>query len=141
MKKTVMLLCLIMALVSCSKDNNSRNRNPYLPDISFAISLNTNLPQYSNLQFPGNAIYIANAGVRGLFVVNTGTSIRAWEASDPNHTPSDCSTMDLTGIDVTCSCEDTTYNLYTGLAVGVSLEYPLLEYRADQSGNEIVISN
>ncbi|WP_416446244.1 Rieske (2Fe-2S) protein [Leeuwenhoekiella sp. A16] len=141
MSRIVIILLLIISLTSCSADENGRNRNPYLPDIGFSITLNTNLPQYSNLQFPGNAIYVANAGVRGFFAVNTGTGIRAWEASDPNHAPSDCSTMDLNGIEVTCSCENTTYNLYTGLASNDDKQYPLLEYRATQSGNIITVSN
>tara|TARA_R110002020_G_scaffold109722_2_gene253797 strand:+ start:862 stop:1287 length:426 start_codon:yes stop_codon:yes gene_type:complete len=141
MQRTLFILCLFLGLTSCSTDDNGRNRNPYLPDIGFSISLNTNLPQYSNLQFPGNAIYVANAGSRGIFVVNTGTGIRSWEASDPNHTPSSCSTMELNGIEVTCPCEDTVYNLYTGLAKNDDQQYPLLEYRSTQTGNEILVSN
>ncbi|MAZ27861.1 MAG: hypothetical protein CL868_12390 [Cytophagaceae bacterium] len=139
MKKLV-LLFFTLALLSCSSDD-ARQSNQYLPSISFSVSVNTNLPQYSNLQFAGNAAYFPNAGVRGIFIINTGSGVLAWEASDPNHEPNDCSTMVRDGVEVTCGCEDTTYNLYNGLAVGEDMQYALLAYRTSVSGNIITVSN
>ncbi len=130
----------VVLLMGCSKDDLGA-RNPNLVAVNFAVTFNTNLPQYSTLQFPGNAIYEPNAGLRGVFVINTGTGIRAWEAADPNHPPSNCSTMQLNGVEATCDCEGNIYNLYTGLAKGQKLPYPLLEYRASVSGNVITVSN
>ncbi|HEA28813.1 MAG TPA: hypothetical protein ENH91_02255, partial [Leeuwenhoekiella sp.] len=95
MRKIILLLVTVISLSACSKDDNITNRNPNLINIDFSITLNTNLPQYSQLQFAGNARYVANAGNRGVFVINTGTGIRAWEAADPNHPIKDCSTMQL----------------------------------------------
>lgn len=141
MLQKITFILTAFLLLNCSPDDNLRERNPFILDISFSINLNTNLPQYSSLQFPGNAIYVPNAGNRGVFVINTGSGIRAWEATDPNHTPSDCSTMQLNGVEVTCPCEQTTYNLYTGLARDEVKQYPLLEYRASQTGSDIFISN
>lgn len=141
MQKHIFLVFTFLLLAACSSDDNARLRNPYILDIDFSISLNTNLPQYSILQFPGNALYIPNVGNRGIFVINTGTGIRAWEAADPNHEIRTCSTMELQGVEVICPCEETTYNLYTGLASGEDREYPLLEYRASKSGSLISISN
>ncbi|MFD2825983.1 hypothetical protein ACFSYG_05830 [Leeuwenhoekiella polynyae] len=125
---------------SCSSDDNRIN-NPNVNPISFSINLNTNFPEYSQLQFPGNAIYVANAGIRGVFVINTGSSIRAWEATDPNHVPNACSTMNLNGVEATCSCEDNTYTLYTGQDTSQELSYTLIEYRVSQNENNIIISN
>lgn len=142
MKSIKLLLFLAISInFSCESDNSLGKRNPYLLDISFNISLNTNLPQYSTLQFPGNALYISNVGNKGLFVINTGSGIRAWDASDPNHEPRSCSQMQLNGIEVTCSCEDYTYNLYTGLVKNEDLNYSMLEYQASMNGNYITISN
>lgn len=140
MMKKLFIAAIAICLFSCSSDD-ARIGNPFLPAIGFSASINTNLPQYSNLQFPGNAVYVNSVGVRGAFVVNTGSGILAWEASDPNHAPSNCSTMELNGIEVTCPCEDHTYNLYTGLVVEEDLQYPLLAYRTSVSGNIITISN
>ena len=62
-------------IFSCEKENFNNN-NPYLPNYSFNVNINMNLPQFSNLQFPSNAVYINNgsAGVRGIIVFNTGGS-------------------------------------------------------------------
>ena len=133
--------CIFCALLfSCSTDDN-RTTNPNVNPISFSINLNTNFPEYSVLQFPGNAIYVSNAGVRGIFVINTGSGIRAWEATDPNHVPNDCSAMALNGVEAACSCEGNEYTLYTGQDLSKQLPYTLIEYRVSQSGNNIIVSN
>ncbi|WP_028376855.1 hypothetical protein [Leeuwenhoekiella sp. MAR_2009_132] len=134
------ILILSVAFLSCSTDDN-RTNNPNINPISFTISLNTNLPEYSVLQFPGNAVFVANAGVRGIFVINTGAGVRAWEATDPNHVPNECSTMILNGVEAKCSCEENTYTLYTGQDLGKQLPYTLIEYRVSQSGSGINVSN
>lgn len=134
------VLVLFMVAVSCSSDD-SRINNPNLRPISFSVSLNTNLPEYSSLQFPGNAVFVANVGIQGVFVINTGTGILAWEAADPNHVPNECSTMILNGVEATCSCEDNTYNLYTGQDKAQMLPYTLLPYRIAQEGSLIIVSN
>lgn len=140
LKKIGCILGLALVLISCSSDD-ARINNPNLTPIAFNVSLNTNLPEYSNLQFPGNAVYVANVGIQGIFVINTGTGIRAWEAADPNHVPNQCSAMVLNGVEVTCSCEDNTYNLYTGQDKAQNLPYTLLPYRVPQEGSLISISN
>lgn len=141
MRKITLLVFTAICLAACSRDDNAANRNPNLANIDFTVTLNTNLPQYSQLQFPGNARYVANAGNRGVFVINTGTGFRAWEAADPNHPLQECSTMQLNGVEVTCPCEETVYNLYTGLAKAEDKQYTLLEYRTSSSGNIITITN
>ncbi|MGB5941811.1 MAG: hypothetical protein WBG71_02935 [Leeuwenhoekiella sp.] len=142
MSRYIFVVMTLFFAVSCETDDVNTNRNPNLLNINVNLNVNTNLPQYSLLQFPSNAVYIPNVGNKGIFVINTGTGIRAWEASDPNHTPNDCSQMKLNGIEATCDCEDNTYILVNGLPKNNGdLPYPLLEYRATQSGNLIVISN
>lgn len=130
--------------MSCSNDDNV-NRNPNLPNISFDTGniINTNLPQYSNLQFPGNSIILNGFGVRGLMIANTGSGIIAFEQSDPNHTPNDCSSQTLSGLISTCTCEDgNKYNLVTGqLIEGEGGGFSLLAYRTEVSGSIIRVSN
>lgn len=117
--------------MGCDKENFSNN-NPYLPNYSFAYNINMNLPQYSNLQFPGNAVYInaRNTGVRGVFVFNTGSGYVAFDAACPNQALSSCSTMTLNGINVVCPCDNASYSLFSGQATG--MEYPMKQYRVEQ---------
>ena len=138
-------IVLLALTVSCSSDTT--NRNPYLQEVRFRFELNLNLPLYNNLQNIGNPVYVGNNGVgtRGAFVINTGSSFMAWEASCPNHVPNECSTMSIDGQNAVCSCEGYTYNLFTGQQLDRPDDgnryHDLLFYRATQSGNVVIISN
>jgi nitrite reductase/ring-hydroxylating ferredoxin subunit len=139
-------ILILTALLSCS--NDSGKRNPYLSEIGFKFDLNLNLPLYSPLTNTGNAVYVGaqGVGIRGVFVINTGFNMyRAFEASCPNHSPNSCSTMDRNGQTVVCSCEDYEYSLFTGQQLNRPDDgnryYNMLEYRATQNGNVVVISN
>lgn len=141
MKK--LLLLLIVVTFSCSKDDNG-NGNPFLPNVAFDTGnlINTNLPQYSNLQFPGNSIVVSGFGVRGLLLANTGSGVIAFEQSDPNHAPNNCSAQSLNGLISTCTCGDgNTYNLANGLQTAGEGGYPLKAYRTETSGNIIRVFN
>ena len=139
-------LFLCVLLFACSNDRT--NRNPYLQEIGFHYEINLNLPLYSPLTNTGNAIYIGNqaVGTRGVFVINTGfNQFMAWEASCPNHAPNSCSTMELNGQNVICSCDEYEYSLFTGQQLNRPDDgnryYDLLFYRTTYSGNIVVVSN
>lgn len=129
--KKYLILFVIPLFFGCDKENFSNN-NPYLPSYGFALNINLSLPQYSNLQFPSNAVYINNgtAGVRGVFVFNTGSGYVAFDAACPNQPLSSCSTMTLSGINAICPCDDAVYSLFTGQAAGK--EYQMKQYRVEQ---------
>lgn len=120
--------------------------NPYLANIDFEVTVDMTLPQYSQLQYPSNPVYVggANYGNRGIIVINAGSgSFRAFDASDPNHAPNECSTITIDGIEGNCSCNDgNTFNLFTGQSINGSLEYPMVKYKVvDNGNNTITISN
>lgn len=141
-----LLVLFVLFNLGCSKD--AGKRNPFLPEVGFRIDLNLNLPLYSPLTNPGNAVYVGTQGVgiRGVFVMNTGFGVyRSFEASCPNHPPNDCSTMVVEGQVAVCPCEGYEYSLFTGQQLGRPDDgnryYDMLEYRAVQSGNNVRISN
>lgn len=141
MKKYILLaFCLI--LMTCSRRNDDNNCR-FLLNLGVNVTVNMNLPQYSQLQFPNNPVYIANQGNGGIYVNNVGSSFRAFDASDPNHAPSGCSTLTLNGLEGVCGCADAnTYSFLTGQPLNNgSLQCGLKEYRVDVSGNTLVISN
>jgi nitrite reductase/ring-hydroxylating ferredoxin subunit len=139
MKKHILLLMLSSFLFSCS-DNGFNNKNPYIPNYSFTIDLNLNLPAYSSLQYPSNAIYYSGFGAKGLFVFNTGSGYNAFDAACPNQALSSCSTMTLKGINVICACDSKEYSLFTGQAQG-GAQYPLKQYRVEVIGNVLRVYN
>ena len=125
---------LLIIITSCDRDrNNTVNNNPYLPNYSFGIMLNMNLPQYNPLVYPSNAVYVntAGAGIRGVIVFNAGSgNYLAYDAACPNQALASCSTMTLSGIDAICSCDNKRYSLFSGQSQG--MQYPMKRYRVEQ---------
>jgi nitrite reductase/ring-hydroxylating ferredoxin subunit len=141
MKSFLYLLVFIITL-SCS-DNSADNKNcRFLLNVGVNVSINMSLPQYSQLQFISNSVYVPNVGNAGIIVTNTGSGYLAWDASDPNHSPNNCSTLTISGLNAVCSCEDNTYSLVTGQLIGSgNLQCPLKNYKVEKSGSNLMIYN
>ncbi len=137
MKKSVWIFILFSAFISCS-DNGPVNTNPFIPNYTFTVDINMNLPSYSKLLYPSHAVYYAGKGVKGLIIFNTGSGYNAFDAACPNQTPSTCSPMTIDGIDAVCSCDNKTYSLFSGQG---SLQYPMKQYRVEVNGNVLRIYN
>jgi nitrite reductase/ring-hydroxylating ferredoxin subunit len=140
MKKYFLLLIAFPMLFGCSTNSNNYN-NPYLPNYTVNLQINMNLPQYSDLKFVSNAVYIAGQGVRGIIVFNTsGTTYNAFDAACPNQALSSCSTMTIKGgIMALCACDNAQYSLFTGQSAGK--QYPLKQYRVEVNGNLLRVYN
>lgn len=141
-KKLLFLLVVAFTLGSCEPDDEIRT-NPYLTNISFRLDLNLNLPEYNNLNFPGNSYVTYNTGINGVVVYNiNNTQYTAFELSDPNHQLSNCSRLTVQGIIATCSCGDgNSYNILTGELSSGTGQYSLKPYRVRKSGNIIEVYN
>lgn len=137
MRKYIFLLLVLFLFFGCS-DNGFNSKNPYLPNYTFTVDINMNLPTYSNLKYVSNAVYYQNAGVRGIYIFNTGSGYNAFDAACPNQPLSDCSTMTIDGINLICPCDDEEYSLFTGQG---SLQYPLKQYRVEINGSSLRVYN
>jgi hypothetical protein len=144
MKK--ILLVLLVLLVNCKNDDSFQSGcvSELLPNYPFdtGSAININLPQYNGLQFIGNSIYVSGYSVRGFYLYNTGSSIVAFEASDPAHAPNDCSLMTLSGIELTCPCEDgNKYEILTGQQISGDSGNCLRAYRVEEIGSIVRVFN
>lgn len=140
MKKLLFVFTSFFILLSCSSDG-TRYKNPYIPNYTFSITVNANLPLYSGLQSPINPILITdqNAGVKGIIVMKiSDTDYRAWEANCPNQYPSSCSRMTINGVNAKCPCDDIEYSLFTGVGEDDQGEYTMKPYRVEILGNETI---
>ena len=137
MKKYILLL-LPFFLWNCNKDNYN-NSNPYIPNYTFSVDINTDLPTYNSLKFASNGKYIANYGARGIIVFNTGSGYTAFDAACPNQAIGSCSTMSVNGITAVCSCDSASYSLFTGQSAGK--QYPMKQYRVEINGDLIRVYN
>lgn len=144
MKKMPLLFLAIIMILSCSKSDEKEQRNPYLTNPVVNLSLNLNLPEYNSLKFPGQYI-TTGQGIKGIVVycINE-TQYVAFDLTDPNHAPNDCSRMELDGGIATCPCEsdDNKYYIISGQhTTQPDIKYPMQMYRAQREGNVIYVSN
>ena len=132
---------IIPLTFSCEKDEVS-SQCRYLANIGVNYEVNLNLPQYNQLNFISNSVYIPNIGNGGIIVTNSGTGYLAWDASDPNRIPTSCSTMTINGLECVSNCPDeNSYSLITGQSLGITLECGLKAYRVEINGSNLFISN
>ncbi|TWO31363.1 hypothetical protein E1J38_013920 [Seonamhaeicola sediminis] len=136
------IICLCL-LSTCSGNSEEDENCKFLLNVAVNETINLSLPQYSQLQFPANSVYIPNAGNAGVIVVSTGFDFFAWDASDPNHVPSTCSALVPSGVEATCGCPDQNkYSLITGAPLeNSSLRCSLKFYRVEKNGNNLTIFN
>jgi hypothetical protein len=143
MNLRVLIFFFALCFMSCD-DDDVRQQNPNLLNIQFDIVLDLNFPQYSQLNFAGNAIYVGGQGIGndGIIVVNTGSGFVAWDASDPNEFPSDCTRLQIQGLSASSTCQNpNSYSLVTGQPLEDGLQFALLSYRVSASDNSIRVFN
>jgi len=138
-KNLLYISILSLLLFSCS--DKQKYNNPYLDDVSFSVSINLDLPEYSRLKFANNSVLVYNIGIKGVIVFNTGSGFTAFEASDPNHYPSNCSQMHPDQFTCQCDCEDNKYSLYDGQHISGQGDFTLKQYHVSRSGNTLRIYN
>ena len=144
MKKLVAFLALTLLFLSCSSDS-VRYKNPFIPNYSFSITIDANLPSYSKLLSAINPLFIfdGTSGANGIIVMKiSDTDYRAWEANCPNQYLSECSRMVITGLNAKCPCDDIEYSLFNGVGLNGEGEYTMKPYRVDILAKNIIrVSN
>jgi len=134
-------LLLIVLLCNCSSNINDSRCN-FLLNLDIYYEVNLNLPQYSDLNFVSNSVYIPDLGNGGIIIVNSGSGFLAWDASDPNHEILPCSILNINGLEATSSCaQQNSYSLITGQSIGTVLNCTLKAYRVESAGNVLIISS
>ncbi len=144
MKNILIASLIVVSLFSCKSDDAVNNTNPNLLNPLVSAQLNLSLPQYDPLKFPGGSVILSQQGIKGVIVYNVNNDLyTAFDLSDPNHLPNNCSQMTMDGIIATCPCSSDTneYEVVTGQnRIDPSL-YPMQQYRAIRTGDVVQISN
>ena len=144
MKKLFITLFIGLALLGCNKDDSRNDNNPNLLNPLVSLNLNLNLPQYNTLKFPNNSLIITEQGIKGIVIYNLNNDLYiAFELSDPNHVPSSCSLMTINGIIASCPCttDSNEYDIVTGQHKTNQNLYPMQQYSAVRTGDNLQISN
>ena len=142
MRKIFLYLLLSLPFLGCSGDDEIR-QNPYLQDISFTARFDLNLPEYNSLNFPGNHFVTTKYGIKGIVIYNLNNSLYlAFELSDPNHIPQNCSFLSVNSHKASCNCDDgNVYDIITGQLIAGEGQYSLKPYRAILRGSILEVSN
>ena len=143
--KKILLIITCVVFFGCNKDDINNNCN-YLLDVGVNLTVNLNFPQFSQLEYTGNAVRVENYGNEGIILYRLNTStLLAWDGADPSHPPSACSAMSVNSDNtVTCGCGDeNTYYLATGTFFGDNPPPCTLKpYRVEAIGNNsYLVSN
>jgi hypothetical protein len=143
MKYLILVFIVLLTTTSCSKNDDKRDDNPYLIDPLVSLNLSLSLPEYNALNFPGNSVIINQQGIKGIIIYNVNNDLyTAFDLSDPNHQPNSCSRMTIEVPLATCPCGDQNeYNIISGEHTSNNSLYPMQQYRAVRTGNNIRVSN
>lgn len=134
-------------LSTCQKNDDTLDSNPNIPNAVFDTGglINTNLPQFNHMQFPGNTVVLNNNyGINGVVVYYAGgTNYSAFELSDPNHQINSCSNLTVSGIVASCNCNDNNaYEILNGTQnQGTTGAYTLKRYFVEANANIIRVFN
>ncbi len=141
MIKHLCILFLFVITTNCSRSSVDNENCRFLLNIPVNFSINLNLPQFSQLQFGGNSVYIANEGNGGVIVAFTGANYFAWDARDPNVAQSNCTILVPTGLNAATTCANKNeYSLVTGRSTNnTELTCGLRNYRVEVSGSSLRI--
>ena len=145
MKKIALLVTFLFIIVGCGSDDDAiRRDNPFLIDPQVNLTINLNLPQFNDLNFPGGSAVVTSQGIRGIVIYRLNEDLfTAFELSDPNHVPNDCSRMEISGIEASCPCtnDENIYNIVTGQHTTMPEDFPMQAYSITQDGNILRIRN
>ena len=143
MKKILIFLLFSIFFSACSPNDDNSHNNPNLVNLNFRLQLSLDFQEYNDLQYPGNSFVTYREGIRGVVIYNiNNTQYTAFELSDPNHPPNNCSAMTVEGVVATCNCEDANaYNIITGELLEGDGEYSMKPYRLERRGNNIEVYN
>ena len=143
MRFLLLSIGIFYLLTSCKSDDNVlQDDNNFLPNVPVNIQLNLDLPQYTNLKFPGGTFILDDFGINGIYVSNLNNSIfNAFELTDPNRPVQSCSKLTVEGINATSSCEGALmYNLLDGQRSDKK-GFTLRRYSISKNGNTLLITN
>jgi hypothetical protein len=136
--KQLLVFCLGFILLSAKCNNQNQHPVPFVP---VDITIDIQLPSYSNLQGVGGYTYL-NGGSKGIIVYRKG--IDEFVAFD-RHAPSDIDGScpfalypdDQNFLQLIDSCNNAVFSLYDGSPVSNSI-FGLRQYATQFNGNNLL---
>ena len=124
MKLGAYFLIFGLLIASCDSQDN------YIPEVYVNIIIDLSLPEYSNLQIPGNSIFI-EGGVKGIIIYHgVGSDYRVYDRNCSYEPCLACSVIDSVSSGIAyCDCCDSAFLLeQDGIPANSPALLPLKEY-------------
>lgn len=140
-----LMVLIFSALLITNSCGNREDTVSCFPNSPINVTLNLNLPAYQNLQNVGSYIYVneQSSGTRGLIVVRTTNSFKAYDRNAPHICPGNNTTLEVqNNTKIVCPKDGATWILITGEPINISKvppkTYPI---SYDASNNILSIYN
>jgi len=137
MKSGLYILSISLLIASCN------SKDDYIAEVYVNILINLSLPEYSDLQVPGNSIFI-NGGAEGIIIYRcNGDCYKVYDRNCSYEPSLACSVIDSVSSGVAyCGCCTSAFLLeQDGAAANSPALLPLKKYYWTWEGNLMRISN
>lgn len=134
MKKINLELILVSLLAMACND--------VLAQASFStISVNLNYPQFQRLKLDGGSVYL-EGGLKGIILHRASeNSYLAFDRACPNNPNGEAVQVDASTLFMVDQACHSSFNFSDGQPTGGPAQRPLIQYRVDQEGTVLKISD
>jgi nitrite reductase/ring-hydroxylating ferredoxin subunit len=141
LNKVMIIGTLLLFFNSCKTDDGTLS---CVPITTVSVTINVNLPLYSNLNNPGGWVYVngATAGTRGIIVVRTASGYKAYDRNAPHICPGEKTTLYVKNdISIVCEADNAEWILLTGQPTKVANRAPRTYQVIVNSNGTLLITN
>ena len=125
LNKVLVIAIFLISILSCNTNDGTVN---CVPVTTINVSINPNMPLYSNLNNPGGWVYVSTvtAGSKGIIVVNVGGNrYKAYDRNAPHICPGAETTLYVKNdISIVCDADNSEWILLTGQPTKVANRAP-----------------
>lgn len=124
LNKVILVSVFAGLFQGCNSDDGTVS---CVPNTIVNVSININLPLYSNLNNPGGWVYVNGtmAGTRGIIVVRTASGFKAYDRNAPHICPGAETTLYVKNdISIVCDADNSEWILLTGQPTKVANRAP-----------------
>lgn len=116
--------------------NSCKENNYPIPDVPVNLSINLDLPSYSELNSPGGHAYV-DGGSRGIIVYRNFDEFVALDRHSTYNSTDECAVVDINPInsfELIDTCSGSSFSILSGVVLSGPAQYGLRRYNAYWDG-------
>lgn len=133
-KNNVQLILTSLLVFGCSA--------AYAQAAFSTISVNLNYPQYQKLRLDGGFVYLEGGGLKGIILYRASENLYlAFDRACPHSPNNEVVQVDASSLFIVDHSCHSSFNFSDGQPTGGPAQRPLVQYRVDQEGTILKISD